>query len=273
MDAETQKKLRAPFEPAQIGKLPRVTCGNCSRDKQRKHCDRHQRAECRVCGNYISTAHMHLDYVGHAAITDRLLAVDPTWSWEPLAIGPDGLPVRDREGGLWIRLTVAGVTRLGYGDADGKAGPSAVKEAIGDALRNGAMRFGVALDLWHKDGELHQDTDDPAPAQPTEQPRPASRSQQPRNGAQNGPQTPTDPAPAASAADMVKAARGRLGAAAEENRWDLTRVANLYKAQNGHPIGEATDAAVVDRFRESLFSLPDDQLRAVEPATANGVAQ
>jgi hypothetical protein len=27
---------------------------------------------------------------------------------------------------------------------------------IGDALRNAAMRFGVALDLWHK-GELHPD--------------------------------------------------------------------------------------------------------------------
>lgn len=101
---------------------------------------------------------------------------------------------------------------------------------------------------------------------------PVSRLQEARGAAQNGRQAPVDPTPTASAADMVKAARGRLGAAAEENRWDLTRVANLYKAQNGHPIGEATDAAVVDRFRESLFSLPDDQLRAAEPAAANGVA-
>ena len=30
----------------------------------------------------------------------------------------------------------------------------AMKERIGDALRNAAMRFGAALDLWHK-GELH----------------------------------------------------------------------------------------------------------------------
>jgi hypothetical protein len=29
-----------------------------------------------------------------------------------------------------------------------------VKEAIGDALRNAGMRFGAALDLWHK-GDLH----------------------------------------------------------------------------------------------------------------------
>jgi hypothetical protein len=31
-----------------------------------------------------------------------------------------------------------------------------MKERIGDALRNAAMRFGAALDLWHK-GDLHKD--------------------------------------------------------------------------------------------------------------------
>jgi hypothetical protein len=31
-----------------------------------------------------------------------------------------------------------------------------MKERIGDALRNAAMRFGAALDLWHK-GDLHLD--------------------------------------------------------------------------------------------------------------------
>ena len=59
---------------------------------------------------------------------------------------------------MWITLTVCGQTRLGYGSADGKSGGDAVKEIIGDALRNAAMRFGAALDLWHK-GDLHQDTD------------------------------------------------------------------------------------------------------------------
>jgi uncharacterized protein YjbJ (UPF0337 family) len=34
-----------------------------------------------------------------------------------------------------------------------------MKERIGDALRNAAMRFGAALDLWHK-GDLHVATDD-----------------------------------------------------------------------------------------------------------------
>lgn len=115
----TLADLRVPFPPEQIGTLDR--------------------------GRGV-----RLSYVGHADTTDRLLNVDPAWTWEPVAFGPDGLPAFDKAGGLWIRLTVLGVTRLGYGDAQGKTGPNAVKEAIGDGIRNAAMRFGVALDLWAK---------------------------------------------------------------------------------------------------------------------------
>jgi hypothetical protein len=67
------------------------------------------------------------------------------------------LPKFDATGGLWIKLTVCGITRLGYGHAEQsnfKEIGSREKEVIGDALRNAAMRFGAALDLWHK-GELH----------------------------------------------------------------------------------------------------------------------
>ncbi len=104
--------------------------------------------------SYIPKGGIKLAYVGHAALTDRLLDVDPAWTWEPLALDSMGYPAVDADGGMWIKLTVCGVTRLGYGDAQGKTGGNAVKERIGDALRNAAMRFGAALDLWHK-GELH----------------------------------------------------------------------------------------------------------------------
>jgi hypothetical protein len=119
--------LRKPFPPASIGKLPK--------------------------GGTM------LDYVGHAAVTDRLLTIDPHWSWEPFAIGPDGLPAMDAGRNLWIRLTICGVTRIGVGD-----GKSA-KECIGDAIRNAAMRFGVALDLWAKEDliEFAQAANAPAP--------------------------------------------------------------------------------------------------------------
>ena len=162
MTAEIAAKLREPFAAEQVGKLPRVFCKAC-RDAQFKVCQQHRKQRCRVCGNNITDAHLHLDYVGHAEITDRLLHGDPEWTWEPVAFGPDGLPLRDQMGGLWIRLTVAGVTRLGYGHADGKTGPDAVKEAIGDALRNAAMRFGVALDLW---GATFKDSHDDGAEQP-----------------------------------------------------------------------------------------------------------
>ena len=103
--------------------------------------------------NQIPKGGLKLDYVGHAALTKRLLETDLNWSWEPFAIDQDGLPKLDERGGLWIRLTVCGITRIGYGDSGNSRGTQAIKEAIGDALRNAGMRFGAALDLWHK-GDL-----------------------------------------------------------------------------------------------------------------------
>ncbi|MFD7980160.1 hypothetical protein [Streptomyces sp. NPDC059071] len=149
LDALAQ--LRVPFPAEQVHYLPKILCKACS-DSRTKVCDNpnHQKAKCRDCDNFITTAHIHLDYVGHAELTNRLLDVDPLWEWEPLALDQRGLPQFDENGGLWIRLTVCSKTRLGYGDSQGKRGPNAVKEAIGDALRNAAMRFGAALDLWAK---------------------------------------------------------------------------------------------------------------------------
>lgn len=142
--------LRVPFPEHQISKLPKPTKAQTEAAKA----DYRKGIRCQICGTWHHPDVIHLDYVGHAALTDRLLDADPNWYWEPLAIGQDGLPVIDGNGGMWIKLTVCNVTRLGYGDAQGKTGGDAMKERIGDALRNAAMRFGAALDLWHK-GDLH----------------------------------------------------------------------------------------------------------------------
>ena len=150
--------LRAPFPPNQISKLPKPT----KRQTDEVRADFKKGIRCEVCGQWHHPQVVHLDYVGHAALTDRLLDCDPLWNWEPVAKTEHGEPRLDEHGGGWIRLTVCGVTRLGYGHADGKKGPDAVKEFIGDALRNSAMRFGAALDLWHK-GELHVTEDVPEP--------------------------------------------------------------------------------------------------------------
>jgi hypothetical protein len=158
---ERLKMLRKPFEAHQISKLPKPTKAQTDEVKNNFKAG----IRCDICGAWHHPKVVHLDYVGHAALTDRLLDVDPGWSWEPLATDEKGLPAIDKDGGLWIKLTICGVTRLGYGDAQGKTGGDAMKERIGDALRNAAMRFGAALDLWHK-GVLHLDAEDDAPAQP-----------------------------------------------------------------------------------------------------------
>lgn len=135
------RRLRDPFPPEQIGKLPR------NLDEAGR------KTACKVCGGYHKPAALHLDYVGHAETTARLLDADPEWTWEPVSDpAAKGLPTIP--GSMWIALTVAGVTRYGFGSVAGKTGGDAVKEVIGDAIRNAAMRFGVALDLWAK-SDLH----------------------------------------------------------------------------------------------------------------------
>lgn len=165
--AETPKPtglalLRAPFPANQISKLPKETRAQADERKARKQgC---MVWKCPECGGAHHKDATHLDYVGHAALTDRLLDCDPHWYWEPYVA--DGLP--NAGNGMWIKLHVCGQSQIGYGHADGKQGGDAIKEIIGDALRNAAMRFGAALDLWHK-GDLHLDeSEEPAPAKPAE---------------------------------------------------------------------------------------------------------
>jgi hypothetical protein len=130
---ETLNKLREDFPRNVIGKLPK--------------------------------GGVNLDFVGHAAVTDRLLSVDTEWTWEPVVVDERGAPALDREGNLWIRLTVCGVTRYGVGDG------ASMKVRVGDAIRNAAMRFGVALSLWTRD-ELESSVHDEKPAAPAPTPTP-----------------------------------------------------------------------------------------------------
>jgi hypothetical protein len=146
-------KMREPFAPNQIGKLPKES----KKQREEREQNRNLGFNCPICKGWHHKNAVHLDYVGHAAATDRLLDADPSWNWEPVAWTDQGEPKFDPIGGMWIRLTVCGVTRLGYGNADKKAmadAGSREKEVIGDAIRNAAMRFGAGLEMWHK-GDLH----------------------------------------------------------------------------------------------------------------------
>jgi hypothetical protein len=202
-EADILAKLREPFPPNQISKLPKP------------YSKEGRKGNCPECNGYHGLPAVHLDYVGHAAITARLLDADPNWYYEPLAVGPDGLPAFDRNGGLWIRLTVGGMTRLGYGDAPGKSGGNAVKEAIGDALRNAGMRFGMALDLWHK-GDLYEAEVEKGKAPETRQ-----------NGQQNGARS-AEPAPQVDWLAEAQAAKGNR--AALQQIWNAARAAHASTA-------------------------------------------
>ncbi|KPI31371.1 hypothetical protein OV320_2587 [Actinobacteria bacterium OV320] len=147
---EALHKLREPFPTSEIRHRPQPWCKRCSETQGwPKVCGDHRLVKCPNCnGQKITDAHICLKFIGHAEATNRLLNVDPFWGWEPMALDQAGLPQYDGNRGMWIRMTVCGMTRIGYGDATGKNGANAVKEIIGDAIRNAGMRFGMALDLW-----------------------------------------------------------------------------------------------------------------------------
>ena len=144
-DKTPHQRLTEPFPDDELELLPRYTGKKGADGKP----PRESYKKCDECGGYHPFPCIHLTYVGHAGITMRLNDVDPDWSWEPMGIAPDGTPAVTREG-LWIRMTVLGKTLPAFGDAQGKTGANAVKEMIGDAIRNGAMRFGVGTYLWSK---------------------------------------------------------------------------------------------------------------------------
>lgn len=219
--------LRAPFPDEAIGKLPRVTCRACREDRT-KVCQEHRRIRCQECGQSHTSAAIHLDYVGHADVTDRLLAVDPTWTWRHFTLEEmQALPPALREAGLWIHLTVNGVTRPGFGDAGDKRGPNAVKEAIGDALRNAAMRFGVALDLWAKGDRSWAEAKDETP-EAQEAPQEARTAPPAAQAAQEAPQAAQAPA-----TEPQQASSGKHGPPSDPPRGNANALAAFWKEWEG----------------------------------------
>lgn len=163
--------LSKAFEQDEIEKLPKQLRKD---DRDYDYCRQGSRvsADGHYCGGRHARA-LHLDYIGHAGITDRLNQVDPLWTWEPMGYTQQGTPLMT-DSGMWGKLTVLGVTRIGFGDAQGKTGANAVKETIGDFIRNAAMRFGVGTYLWSKsDAALAKKRGEEAPPEePAQTPAP-----------------------------------------------------------------------------------------------------
>lgn len=107
-----------------------------------------------------------LDYVGHAAVTNRLNRYAAGWTYriEPVVVR-GSIVVHDRqaqfvpdENGLphvlavFGEMTIGGVSRQEVGEVDAFSTYGLeMKNAISDFIRRAAMRFGVGLDLWSKE--------------------------------------------------------------------------------------------------------------------------
>jgi hypothetical protein len=110
---------------------------------------------------------VQLRYLSHIWVRKAFQDADPDWYWEPMSYDDTGQPVieRDSQGqpvGFWIWLHLLGTKMPGYGSVEpGKR--DAIKELIGDALRNAGMRL-VGGSLWVK-----QKPDKKAPAKAKEQ--------------------------------------------------------------------------------------------------------
>jgi hypothetical protein len=113
-----------------------------------------------------------LDFVGHADITRILIEIDPHWRLVPIAWdnGRPAMNIVNDMATMWFELTILGVPRLAIGSAKSNA-PDLDKVLYGDALRNGAMRFGISLALWTKQ-EWEDLNHNPAP-KPAARPAPA----------------------------------------------------------------------------------------------------
>ena len=103
----------------------------------------------------LPKAGMQLRYLSHVWVSRAFSEADPEWWWEPMGYDDHGQPVleRDSQGhpvGLWIWLHLCGTKIPGYGSVEpGKR--DAIKELIGDALRNSGMRRAVGGSLWVKE--------------------------------------------------------------------------------------------------------------------------
>ena len=94
---------------------------------------------------------IQLDFVGHADITRILIEIDPHWRLVPIAWenGRPAVNIVNDMATMWFELTLLGTSRLAIGSAKSNS-PDLDKILYGDALRNGAMRFGISLNLWSK---------------------------------------------------------------------------------------------------------------------------
>jgi len=151
-----------------------------------------------------------LDYVGHAEVTKILLEIDPLWSIEPAALDAAGLPAREKIGtmvqaGFW--MTVCGHRRYCVGSVEDRK-VDIGKELVSDAIRNGAMRFGIALSLWSKEEWGDQPAKPAKPVKKTAAKKAPQSPQKPLEASQSDANTGRAPADPEIVGRFVAACKG-----------------------------------------------------------------
>lgn len=143
--------------------------------------------------------------------------------------------------------------------------PSSGSQAMGSAVTYGRRYClcavtGVAPDNEDDDGERSRETSHRA--------SPPAQRRNPPNGQRR------QPDPVAKAAEDLKAvtephvaAKEKLRASCKENDWDMTIVADLFAGEQGIELKETTNPAVIETFRQRLFSIPAEQLKAKAAAS------
>lgn len=137
--------LRRPFPPEAQGKLTKSKTDYSPNARP-----------CNICGakHQNPDGGVHVDYIGHAFLRERLnevdyrLKVDRTPQGDPMVVQEPG----DDAHLVWLpfRLTVMGVTREEVG-ACSTAKDEWPKVLWSDVITRGAMAHGIGLWLWQKE--------------------------------------------------------------------------------------------------------------------------
>lgn len=117
--------------------------------------------------DYSGNKHM-VEYVEWHTVADILDRNAPTWGHTIKKITQIGETIV-----VIAAITINGVTREGIGTGN-SATETGIKKAEHDALKRAAIKFGIARDLYQRDGEYHQTMNPGLPPKPQPRPIPAN---------------------------------------------------------------------------------------------------
>lgn len=167
----------------------------------------------------------------------------------PLAFRAQALdPDATYQGMRDLHAKVAAVGLINAPVTDGDDNPTVLGKLIAD--RGVALKPKLVPDSPPRSSQTEaaprSPVGDHAEALPTDNGQPPTS----RNGDNSDQETP-------SPADV---ARAKLRQSAAENNWGLVKIADLFEAEHGVTLREATNAGVIEAFRAGLFARRDDEL-------------